>query len=75
MANLHILHPLAGSLWIQGRDQTARTLQIIDPQTDSKSVLGNQLAGQTPADTNVAKVIHNGAENVPAACRSSGKTG
>jgi hypothetical protein len=39
--------------------------KVIHPQTNLQAVLVRQLAGESPADTDVAVVIDNAAEDIP----------
>jgi hypothetical protein len=72
LADLHAIDVLTCLRRIQGRDQTTRAFQIIDPQADGNSMLPCQLPCQTPAHTDIAKIIHNNAKEVPAGWHRSG---
>jgi hypothetical protein len=45
------------------RANALETGQVVDPQRDRNVVLGLQLAGQAPADADVAVVVDDAAEN------------
>ena len=44
----------------------AEALQVVDPEPDTLAVLACQLARQAPGDADVAVVVDDGAEDVPA---------
>ena len=66
MANLNTQN---GLLRIAGGDFRAQMLknrEIVDPQADREVVLGSQLPRQPPAHADVAEVVDDVAEDVPA---------
>jgi hypothetical protein len=65
MTNPHAVARLLVGAWVGAGAQASERRQIIDPQANINIVLGHQLARQTKCHADVAKVIHNRAENIP----------
>ena len=65
MTNFHTLAILIGQQNINSRTKWLQATQIIKPKPNLFSVLVRQLAGESPANANVAVVINNPAKDVP----------
>ncbi len=51
--------------WIDCRINVVETDQIVHPQAHPQTMLGSQLASQSPRDADIAEIVDNGAEDVP----------
>ena len=67
-----LAYGLCGAFRVEFRAHRLKTLQIVDPQANTSLMFGGKLAGQTPAHTDVAVVVDDVAENVPADIAVSG---
>jgi hypothetical protein len=66
MPDFDALRGLFGLVGADFRAQRPERRQIVDPQADGQALLARQLPRQTPAHADVAEIVDDVAENVPA---------
>ena len=65
VAHRDTLLRLDGKAGVDGRAEFTEADEIIRPQTHFQAMLGRQLASQSPADADIAKIIDDAAEDIP----------